>query len=117
MPPKSSPETEELISLFKSVGLSQAKAAEAAKSPKSAAVLKDLIARHDLATKGLEEKQASLMAALAVGSPKLDDAQRDYIVGAVLDSRLKTVDQVNGPSASALCASEADHAHRQVFCA
>ncbi|KAI0031675.1 glutaminyl-tRNA synthetase [Vararia minispora EC-137] len=95
MSPKPSPDTEELIKLFKAIGLSQAKAAEAAKSPKSAATLRDLVVRHDLAKKDLGEKQATLMAALAVSSAKLEGLQRDYIVSAVLDGKLKSVDQVN----------------------
>ncbi|KZV75125.1 glutaminyl-tRNA synthetase [Peniophora sp. CONT] len=95
MPPKASPETAELIETFKSIGLSQAKAAEAAKNAKSAAVLKELIARHDLAHKSLDEKQASLVSSLAVSGSKLSDDQRDYVVKAVLDGRLKATDQVN----------------------
>ncbi|KAA1466688.1 glutamine-tRNA ligase [Dentipellis sp. KUC8613] len=93
--PAVSPETEANIALFKTIGLTQAKAAEAAKSPKSAAVLKELIEQHDLASKGLDEKQAVLVAALAVQSAKLAEAERAYVLGAVLDARLKSVDQVN----------------------
>ena len=108
MPPKASPETAELIETFKSIGLSQAKAAEAAKSAKSAAVLKDLIARHDLAHKSLDEKQASLISSLAVSGSKLSDDQRDYVVSAVLDGRLKATDQVNGACARAVEGASAD---------
>ena len=96
MAPKLSAETAELIETFKSIGLSQAKAAEAAKSAKSAGVLKDMIARHDLAQKGVDEKQASLISALAVSGVKLSDDERDYVVRAVIDGRLKATDQVNG---------------------
>ncbi|VDB85344.1 unnamed protein product [Peniophora sp. CBMAI 1063] len=95
MAPKPSAEGAELIETFKSIGLSQAKAAEAAKSAKSAAVLKDVIARHDLAHKGLDEKQASLISTLAVSGVKLSDDERDYVVRGVLDGRLKATDQVN----------------------
>ena len=116
MPPKASPETAELIDTFKSIGLSQAKAAEAAKSAKSAAVLKDLIARYDLANKGLDEKQASLVSSLAVSGSKLSDDQRDYVVGAVLDGRLKATDQVNGMSARAVGGALADRRSSSCFC-
>ena len=97
MAPKAdSPETAELIELFKKIGLTQSKAAEAAKSPKSATTLKAIIESHDLVNKSLDEKQAVLLAALAVQGSKLGDAERSYAVGAILDGRLKTTDQVSG---------------------
>ncbi|THH16439.1 hypothetical protein EW146_g4195 [Bondarzewia mesenterica] len=101
MPPKSTatptipPETAAQIELFKSIGLTQSKAAEAAKSAKSAAVLRGLIEAHGLARKGLDDKQAGLVAALAVQGGKIGDEERAYVLGAVLDGRLKSVDQVN----------------------
>lgn len=91
-----SAELAEFIELFKSIGLTQAKAAEAAKNPKSADVLKDLIGRHGLVAKKLEDKQAVLIAGLAVQGGKLGEPERDYIVDAVLDGRLKSTDQVSG---------------------
>lgn len=98
MPPKAAPsvETAELIELFKSIGLTQSKAAEAAKSAKSASSLKDIIQKHGLVEKNLEEKQAVLLATLAVQGSKLEDAERAYAVNAILDSRLKSTDQVSG---------------------
>jgi glutaminyl-tRNA synthetase len=112
MPPKaptaaSSPETAEQISLFKSIGLSQAKAAEAAKSPKSANVLQQLISSYGLVSREppLEEKQAGLIAAAAVlfsNSNGLDTEEKQgYVVHAILDGRLKSTDQVTG-----VCAAE-----------
>ncbi|RPD66742.1 glutaminyl-tRNA synthetase [Lentinus tigrinus ALCF2SS1-7] len=96
MAPKAdSPETAELVELFKKIGLTQSKAAEAAKSPKSAATLKGIIQSHDLVSKNLDEKQAVLLAALAVQGSKLGDAERSYAVSAILDGRLKTTDQVS----------------------
>ncbi|KDQ64320.1 hypothetical protein JAAARDRAFT_27948 [Jaapia argillacea MUCL 33604] len=101
MPPKAkgsnsdSPETAVLIEQFKSLGLDQSKAAEAAKSPKAAAVLKDLIERHNLTSGSLDERKATLVAALAVQGVKLSDEQKDYVLGAILDDRLKRQDQVN----------------------
>ena len=101
MAPKGdAPETAELIELFKKIGLTQAKAAEAAKSAKGASTLKSIIETHDLVNRGLDEKQAVLLAALAVQGSKLGDAERNYAVGAVLDGRLKTTDQVAGESHS-----------------
>ncbi|KAI0722233.1 glutaminyl-tRNA synthetase [Cerioporus squamosus] len=95
MAPKAdAPETAELIELFKKIGLTQSKAAEAAKSPKSATTLKGIIESHDLVNKNLDEKQAVLLAALAVQGSKLGDAERSYAVSAILDGRLKTTDQV-----------------------
>lgn len=99
MPPKAdNPQTAELIELFKSIGLTQAKAAEAAKSPKSAAVLKEIIETNKLSEKQIEEKQAVLLASLAVQGSKLGEREREYAVEAILDGRLKTTDQVSGMS-------------------
>ncbi|KAI0050254.1 glutamine-tRNA ligase [Auriscalpium vulgare] len=98
MPPKTnstSPETAAQIELFKSIGLTQAKAAEAAKNAKSAARLQELIVEHDLASRNLDEKQAVLFTALSGQSGALDDGARGYAAGAILDERLKSVDQVN----------------------
>ena len=98
MPPKAttSADTAELIELFKSIGLTQAKAAEAAKSAKSAATLKDVIEKKHLADKNLDEKTSVLLATLAVQSSKLGEPERDYVVDAILDGRLKSTDQVSG---------------------
>ncbi|TCD70441.1 hypothetical protein EIP91_003522 [Steccherinum ochraceum] len=100
MPPKTAPsaETNDLIELFKSLGLTQAKAAEAAKNPKNAATLKDIIDKHALIGKNVEEKQAVLLATLAVSGSKLAEAERAYAVDAILDGRLKSTDQVTAAS-------------------
>lgn len=100
MPPKAdlSPETVELIDLFKSIGLTQSKAAEAAKSPKSAAYLRDIIKQYSLSEKKPDEKQAVLLATLAVQGSKLGDSERSYAVDAILDGRLKSTDQVSAAS-------------------
>ncbi|KZT72536.1 glutaminyl-tRNA synthetase [Daedalea quercina L-15889] len=96
MAPKGdNPETAELIELFKSIGLTQSKAAEAAKSPKSAAVLKDIIRTNSLSAEQIEEKQAVLLASLAVQGSKLEEREREYAVTAILDGRLKSTDQVS----------------------
>jgi len=81
MPPKT--ETTELIELFKSLGLTQAKAAEAAKNPKGAATLRDIIDKHGLVGKNVEEKQAGLLAALSVAGSKLAEPERTYAVDAI----------------------------------
>ncbi|KIM46376.1 hypothetical protein M413DRAFT_65349 [Hebeloma cylindrosporum] len=91
------PDTDPLVLLFKSVGLTQAKALEAVKAPKSAAILKDIIESHKDTVTGLEEKHATLLANLAVllsKTPLLATDQRDFVVKAILDSKLKSVDQV-----------------------
>lgn len=95
-PKAASPETEELITLFKSIGLTQSKAAEAAKNPKSASTLKDIIEKNNLSEKALDEKTGVLLAAAAVQSSKLGEPERDYIVAAIFDGRLKSTDQVSG---------------------
>ena len=98
-PPKgTSPETAAYIDLFKSIGLTQAKASEAAKSTKSAALLQDLIERHALTGGRIDEKQAGLVAALAVQGGKVGEDERGYVVDAIICGRLKGTDQVNGTS-------------------
>ncbi|TFK55454.1 glutamine-tRNA ligase [Heliocybe sulcata] len=99
-PPKpkaslSNADVEDLITLFKTIGLAQSKAAEAAKNAKSAAILKELIEKHNLTAKGLDEKQGTLTAALAVQGSKLEQGQRSYALDAILDERLKSTDQVS----------------------
>src|SRR5712691_1985199 len=98
-PPKGTPpENATYINLFKSIGLTQAKASEAAKSAKSAALLQDLIERHALTGGRIDEKQAGLVAALAVQGAKIGEDERGYVVDAIVDGRLKSTDQVNGTS-------------------
>ena len=98
-PPKgTSPETAAYIDLFKSIGLSQAKASEAAKSAKSAALLQGLIERHTLTGGRIDEKQAGLVAALAVQGAKIGEDEQGYVVHAIIGGRLKSTDQVNGAS-------------------
>ncbi|PPQ77709.1 hypothetical protein CVT25_011144 [Psilocybe cyanescens] len=95
--PKADAQLDPLVPLFKSMGLTQAKAIEATKAPKSAAVLQDIIDSNTDAVTGLEEKQATLIANLAVVISKagpIAPEGRDYVLKAVLDSRLKTIDQI-----------------------
>ncbi|KAJ3883826.1 glutamine-tRNA ligase [Lentinula edodes] len=85
------------ITLFKSIGLTQAKAAEASKSPKCAALLKKLIEDNSLVSRKLDEKQAGLIAAFASQLAKSNgiDAQSEkYVLDTILDGKLKSVDQV-----------------------
>ncbi len=106
MAPPSKPDSSNpLISLFKSLGLSQAKAAEAAKSPKSAAILKELIEKYSLVSDqgGLDEKHANLVVALSgslTKSESIGDAEQKYIIDKILEDKLKSVDQVSGASPS-----------------
>ncbi|KAJ8507653.1 hypothetical protein ONZ45_g9988 [Pleurotus djamor] len=96
-PAKPEAATDPLIPLFKSIGLNQAKAVEAAKSPKAAATLKDLIEKHELA-QNADEKKATLFAALASALSKVSsvgEQETAYIVSGIVDAKLKSVDQVN----------------------
>ncbi|KAG2156227.1 tRNA synthetases class I, catalytic domain-containing protein [Suillus clintonianus] len=86
------------IPLFKSIGLSQAKAAEAAKNAKSANVLHNLIVSYDLTKAHLDEKQATLVTALAgqlAKTESIEPSEQDFAVKAILQGKLKSVDQVN----------------------
>ncbi|KAI6003687.1 glutaminyl-tRNA synthetase [Pisolithus albus] len=94
-----SPSSEDLISLFKSAGLPQSKAAEATKNAKGAAILRDLVLSYNLVSAGLSEKQAVLVSALSLQLGKAQNIggeERAYIVNAILEEKLKSVDQVNG---------------------
>ena len=44
----------------------------------------------------LDEKTGVLVASLAVQGSKLEDAEREYAIDAILDGRLKSTDQVAG---------------------
>ncbi|KAF5333420.1 hypothetical protein D9611_002642 [Ephemerocybe angulata] len=87
----------EFLPLFKTIGLTDSKAAEAAKSPKSAAILKELIEAHTTIAQGVEEKRANLIVALSGALAKagaVGTEERAYVVGRILDGSLKSVDQV-----------------------
>ncbi|KDN48115.1 hypothetical protein RSAG8_03131, partial [Rhizoctonia solani AG-8 WAC10335] len=97
MPPKfdpNDPAVAELISQFQSIGLSSSKATEAARGAKTAASLKELILAHGLESKGLDEKQGTLVASLAVQGAKLGETEKTYIVNAIVDHRLKSGEQL-----------------------
>ncbi|KIL00071.1 hypothetical protein PAXRUDRAFT_130777 [Paxillus rubicundulus Ve08.2h10] len=91
---------DDFISLFQSIGLPRSKAAEAAKNTKSATVLSNLIRSHNLVSEShpLGEKRAVLLAVLAVQLTKTqndDHGKQAYIVNAIRQEKLKSVDQVN----------------------
>lgn len=98
-PAKSDPASDSLIALFKTIGLSQPKAAEAAKSAKSAAILKSLIEEQDLASAALDEKQVGLIVSLSNALAKsegLANAEKVYVVSKIRGGQLKSLDQING---------------------
>ncbi|GLB33980.1 putative class-I aminoacyl-tRNA synthetase [Lyophyllum shimeji] len=92
------PAADPSVALFKSIGLSQAKAQEAAKSPKSSAILRDIIESNPLVSSGkLDEKQAGLVVALAGALAKsqgVGHAERDFVISKIVENKLKSVDQV-----------------------
>jgi glutaminyl-tRNA synthetase len=89
-----------MVEQFKALGLSQAKATEAAKSPKSAGILKTFIEDpvYELVGKTLDEKAATLVSAFAIQLAKTDlgEAERRYVIDAVQSGRLKSTDQISG---------------------
>ena len=88
-----------LVSLFKSIGLTQAKAADAVKAPKSANILKEIIESHAAVAGGLDEKKASLVSTLAILLAKaglVGSDEREYVINCIVNSKLKTVDQITG---------------------
>ena len=102
MAPKSTPTAEEIDALavkFEAIGLNQAKAKDAAKSPKIAEPLKHLVETFKLSERSVNDKQASLLVHFAPPSSKLaGDQERGYIVDKIVDGKLKSTDQVNGRS-------------------
>lgn len=94
---KSGPD-ESLVTLFTSIGLTRSKAIEAAKSPKAATALSELIGQFSLIG-SLDEKQASLVAAFAVLLSKsvgVGEDGRRHVVSSVINGKLKSTDQVAG---------------------
>lgn len=106
MPPKfnaDDPETVAQITAFKSIGLSDAKSLEVARSAKQAVILASLIDRADLRAKKsngeLDDKKTALILSLCVASAsssKLEEAGRLYALDAILNGRLKSNEQVSG---------------------
>jgi len=100
MPPKPTPTAEEIDTLaakFGTIGLNQAKAKDAAKSPKIAEPLKHLFETFKLSERSVNDKQASLLVHFAPPSSKLaGDQERGYIVDKIVGGKLKSTDQVNG---------------------
>ena len=93
------PDSNSLVSLFKSIGLTQAKAVDAAKAPKSANILKEIIESHAVVAGGLDEKKASLISTLAILLAKasaVGSDEKKYVINCILYSKLKTVDQITG---------------------
>ncbi|EIW82349.1 glutaminyl-tRNA synthetase [Coniophora puteana RWD-64-598 SS2] len=91
-------DTGDFLALFKSIGLPQSKAAEAAKNQKSASIFSELIVAHDLTNAKLSEKQGVLVATFAgqlAKADKVGPVERDYGVRAILDEKLKSTDQVS----------------------
>lgn len=86
-----------LVPLFQSIGLTRAKALEAIKAPKSAVVLQEIIDTNTSTLQNLDEKRATLIYNLSVVLSKagpVESSERDYVVKAIAESKLKTVDQV-----------------------
>lgn len=106
MPPKfnaNDPETAAQITTFKSIGLSDAKATEVARSPKQAVILSSLIDKVGLVQRKesgeLDDKKTSLILALCVAAAsasKLEEEGTVYALEAILDGRLKSNEQVSG---------------------
>lgn len=99
-PAKPDPNASPLVSLLTSIGFTHVRALDAAKSPKTAAVLKDIIEDHGLAARSpLDDKHAGLIVALAVVLAKtngLGHAETAYALEKILNDSLKSVDQVTG---------------------
>jgi len=91
--------TDDLVPLFKSIGLSQAKAQEAAKSPRNAAALKTIIENNPMVSQNpLDEKQAGLVVTLAGALAKssgVGHGEIQLMISKIVDGKLKTMDQIS----------------------
>ncbi len=122
MPPKKAGpvdlETEEskrFIALFESTGLSPNRSKDAVQSIKTCTAFQRLISEQNIGGEGgtkLDEKQAGLLVEVSVegygatgkhgagaggkDGSRLSREDVDYLVKAVLDGRLKSIDQVKG---------------------
>jgi glutaminyl-tRNA synthetase len=92
----SNPQVAELIASFESIGLSKSKATDAARNPKSAIVLKELIESRTLPESALDEKTAALVSGLASQCGALGPDERAFVVHAITEGKLKTADQISG---------------------
>jgi len=100
---KITPENESHVRFFESFGLTTAKALEAAKSPKPANILKELIEQNNLGVKDFGQETGVLLVTLAIElskSPSCTNTEREYVLKRIVNGDLKTVDQVNGMSHS-----------------
>lgn len=91
-----SPEIEQLVAYFESAGISPTRSLEVAKNPKTAAGAHALFVSNQLETKGLSDKQGLLALQVAKDGAKLSEEGRNYVVGAVVEGRVKGGDQVTG---------------------
>ncbi|KAL9712895.1 Glutaminyl-tRNA synthetase [Leucoagaricus gongylophorus] len=95
---KITPENESHVRFFESFGLTTAKALEAAKSPKPANILKELIEQINLGVKDFGQETGVLLVTLAIElskSPSCTNTEREYVLKRIVNGDLKTVDQVN----------------------
>ncbi|GAA6044303.1 hypothetical protein JCM8097_006758 [Rhodosporidiobolus ruineniae] len=94
MPPKLSPELEELADYFKRCGLSDQRATETARS-KGAPAAKALFDQAQLDSSPLDDKQGAVVLQVAKDGQALSDDARLYVVAAIKDGRLLKSDQVS----------------------
>ncbi|GAA5839111.1 hypothetical protein JCM11251_003679 [Rhodosporidiobolus azoricus] len=93
MPPKLSPEVEQLAEYFKTCGLSDQRATETARS-KGAPAARNLFDLAHLDSNPIEDKQGALVLQVAKDGAALSDEAKLYIVEAVRDGRLAKSDQI-----------------------
>ncbi|PWN90706.1 glutaminyl-tRNA synthetase [Acaromyces ingoldii] len=98
MPPKvdtSDPEVARLLAQFESISFTGQKANETLRNAKTANNLSALIERCGLASKSLDAKQGSLVAAVAASAPNdLSLEKRAYVVERIVDGSLHSADRV-----------------------
>lgn len=98
---------EELTAYFQSCGFSEMRAVESAKG-KAGAQAHAFFVANELEKKGTTDKQGHFALAIAK-EVKLGEAERSYALEAVVDGRLKAVDQVTGESIPLLSIVAAAH--------
>lgn len=92
----------DLVAYFEKCGLAPNRATDLVNNPKNSTPAHALFVAAGLETKGLNDKQNTLVLTVAAAGTKVGEKEKLYAVGAVVDGRLKAIDQVTGESTTPL---------------
>jgi glutaminyl-tRNA synthetase len=86
----------ELIRYFTSCGLNSNRSVELCKNVKVAIAAQSLFRLNQLERASLSEKQALILLQLSKDGGKVGEEERNYVVKAIVDERIKSPEQVPG---------------------